>query len=149
MRSVSARRGDKSCPFVSLPLRLPFFVSSAFFSLSRLSLLGFGHLWFSFTVVHWHAPTNHVLSPTQTLVDGKVPQRFSPFRRYLLLIIFCFAQFLDAFNNSALFSAIPSLENSLGITESQSTWIISAFQLTFASFPGCVERSHKRCLQSK
>ncbi|KAF9815241.1 hypothetical protein IEO21_04688 [Rhodonia placenta] len=79
-------------------------------------------------------PTNHVLSPTQTLVDGKVPQRFSPFRRYLLLIIFCFAQFLDAFNNSALFSAIPSLENSLGITESQSTWIISAFQLTFASF---------------
>jgi len=77
---------------------------------------------------------SNVLSPAQTLVDGRVPQRFSPFRRYLLLIVFCFAQFLDAFNNSALFSAIPSLENSLGLSESESTWIISAFQLTFASF---------------
>ncbi|KAG1858472.1 major facilitator superfamily domain-containing protein [Suillus subluteus] len=46
----------------------------------------------------------------------------------------CLAQFLDAFNNSALFSAIPTLEVSMGMTESQSTWIISAFKLTFASF---------------
>ncbi|PCH34680.1 MFS general substrate transporter, partial [Wolfiporia cocos MD-104 SS10] len=55
-------------------------------------------------------------------------------RRYILLAVFCCAQFLDSFNNSALFSAIPSLVNSLGISESESTWIISAFQLTFASF---------------
>ncbi|KAF9220761.1 MFS general substrate transporter [Gyrodon lividus] len=46
--------------------------------------------------------------------------------------MFCLAQFLDAFNNSALFSAIPALEASMGITESQSVWIISAFRLTFA-----------------
>ncbi|KAF7796427.1 hypothetical protein EIP86_007604 [Pleurotus ostreatoroseus] len=44
------------------------------------------------------------------------------------------AQFLDAFNNSALFSAIPSLIRDLGFTEGESTWLISAFQLTFASF---------------
>ncbi|KAH9942633.1 MFS general substrate transporter [Amylocystis lapponica] len=75
-----------------------------------------------------------VLSPAQTLVDGRVPQLYSTARRYTLLIIFCFAQFLDAVNNSALFSAIPSLIVALDITESQSTWIISAFQLTFASF---------------
>ncbi|KAG2155332.1 major facilitator superfamily [Suillus bovinus] len=37
-------------------------------------------------------------------------------------------------NNSALFSAIPALEVSMGMTEIQSTWIMSAFQLTFASF---------------
>ena len=74
------------------------------------------------------------LSPAQTLIDGKVPQRYSVTRRYLLLILFCLAQFLDAFNNSALFSAIPSLVESLGMTESESTWLISAFQLTFASF---------------
>ncbi|KAG1718342.1 major facilitator superfamily domain-containing protein, partial [Suillus occidentalis] len=55
-------------------------------------------------------------------------------RRLILLVIFCLAQFLDSFNNSALFSAIPALEVSMGMTESQSTWIISAFQLTFASF---------------
>lgn len=75
-----------------------------------------------------------VLSPAQTLVDGRVPQRFSAARRYVLLLIFCLAQFLDAVNNSALFSAIPRLVIALDMTESQSTWIISAFQLTFASF---------------
>ena len=41
---------------------------------------------------------------------------------------------MDAANNSALFSAIPALVEAFGITESESTWIISAFQLTFASF---------------
>lgn len=59
---------------------------------------------------------------------------YSAARRYGLLIVFCLAQFLDSFNNSALFSAVPSLIIDLGITESESTWIFSAFQLTFASF---------------
>ncbi|THH31696.1 hypothetical protein EUX98_g2500 [Antrodiella citrinella] len=74
------------------------------------------------------------LSPAQTLVDGRAVQKYSFARRYLLLLIFCLAQFMDAVNNSALFSAIPSLIIAFNITESQSTWIISAFQLTFASF---------------
>lgn len=69
------------------------------------------------------------------------------------MILFCLAQFLDVyvifafcflipalitilhrFNNSALFSAIPSLHNELGFDESGITWLISAYQLTFASF---------------
>jgi len=79
-------------------------------------------------------PSDTALSPAQTLIDGAVPQRYSTVRRYVLLIVFCFAQFLDAFNNSALFSAIPALIVSLGISESESTWMFSAFQLTFASF---------------
>jgi hypothetical protein len=74
------------------------------------------------------------LSPTATLIDGRVPDETSTARKYLLLIVFCLAQFLDAFNNSALFSAIPSLITTLHMTESESTWLISAFQLTFASF---------------
>ena len=78
--------------------------------------------------------THTALSPAQTLVDGRVPQKYSTAHRYVLLIIFCLAQFLDAFNNSALFSAIPALVDDLGMTEAESTWIISAFQLTFASF---------------
>ncbi|KAG1744988.1 major facilitator superfamily domain-containing protein [Suillus paluster] len=73
------------------------------------------------------------LSPAETLVDYE-PKKLSYTRRHVLLVMFCLAQFLDAFNNSALFSAIPALEVSMGMTESQSTWIISAFQLTFASF---------------
>ncbi|EMD35862.1 hypothetical protein CERSUDRAFT_53162 [Gelatoporia subvermispora B] len=80
------------------------------------------------------APADNVLSPAQTLVDGRIPQRYSVARRYSLLIMFCCAQFLDAFNNSALFSAIPALTVALNMDESQATWIISAFQLTFASF---------------
>jgi hypothetical protein len=68
-----------------------------------------------------------------TLNDGK-PKGLSLARRLVLLFIFCIAQILDVFNGSALFSALPVLEISTGMTESQSTWIISAFQLTFASF---------------
>jgi len=57
--------------------------------------------------------SSNPLSPSQTLVDGRVPQKYSVARRYVLLLIFCLAQFLDSINNSALFSAIPDLENSL------------------------------------
>ncbi|KIJ67200.1 hypothetical protein HYDPIDRAFT_127048 [Hydnomerulius pinastri MD-312] len=73
------------------------------------------------------------LSPAPTLV-AEAPKPLSLARKLTLLMMFCLAQFLDSFNNSALFSAIPALEISMGITESQSVWIISAFQLTFASF---------------
>ncbi|KAF9220638.1 MFS general substrate transporter [Gyrodon lividus] len=72
------------------------------------------------------------VSPAQTLVD-EPPKPLSLARKLVLLAMFCLAQFLDAFNNSALFAAIPALEASMGITESQSVWLISAFQLTFAS----------------
>ncbi|KAI0704163.1 major facilitator superfamily domain-containing protein, partial [Earliella scabrosa] len=69
-----------------------------------------------------------------TIVDDGNAHKLSTARRYLLLVIFCLAQFLDAFNNTALFSAIPDVVYSLQITEAESTWLISAFQLTFASF---------------
>ena len=71
--------------------------------------------------------------PAGTLVDGRLKE-LPLSRRLVLLVIFCLAQFLDSFNDSALFSALPALEVSMGMTESQYTWMISAFQLTFASF---------------
>ncbi|KAG8215717.1 major facilitator superfamily domain-containing protein [Butyriboletus roseoflavus] len=64
----------------------------------------------------------------------ELPKRLSLTRKLVLLSMCCFAQFLDSFNNSSLFPAIPVLEGSMGITQSQSSWIISGFQLTFASF---------------
>lgn len=73
------------------------------------------------------------VSRAETMVD-KPQKQLSWIRKLVLLLIFCFAQFLDAFNISALFPAVPALEISMGITQSQSAWIISAFQLTFASF---------------
>jgi hypothetical protein len=50
-----------------------------------------------------------------------------------LLLIFCFAQFLDAFNNSSFFAAIPPIAVDLGISNGNSVWLISAYQLTFAA----------------
>ncbi|THU85952.1 MFS general substrate transporter [Dendrothele bispora CBS 962.96] len=55
-------------------------------------------------------------------------------RKSLLLAVFCFAQFLDTFNNSSLFSAIPRISDSLDITNANSVWLLSAYQLTFAAF---------------
>ncbi|KAF9242846.1 major facilitator superfamily domain-containing protein [Melanogaster broomeanus] len=76
-------------------------------------------------------PATH--SPAPTLADEPANQ-LSLARKLVLLSMFCLAQLLDAFNNSALISAIPVLEESMGITESQSAWVLSAFQLTFSSF---------------
>ncbi|KIJ09573.1 hypothetical protein PAXINDRAFT_17332 [Paxillus involutus ATCC 200175] len=71
-------------------------------------------------------------SPAETPTD-EPPKQLSLTRKSVLLTMFCLAEFLDAFNNAALFAAIPVLEGSMGITESESVWIFSAFQLTFAS----------------
>lgn len=54
--------------------------------------------------------------------------------KYTLLVIFCFAQFLDAFSNSSLFAAIPPIAQQLNISNATSVWMISAYQLTFAAF---------------
>jgi hypothetical protein len=72
-------------------------------------------------------------SPTERDVPSSSP-RLPAARKLALLALFCLAQFLDVFNNSALFSAIPTLRRELGFDESGATWLISAYQLTFASF---------------
>ncbi|KAH7099621.1 MFS general substrate transporter [Auriculariales sp. MPI-PUGE-AT-0066] len=63
-----------------------------------------------------------------------------PVKKYILLSLFCMAQFLDAFNISALFSAIPVMSAELGLSASESVWLTSAYQLTFASFLLCSGR---------
>ncbi|PFH50117.1 hypothetical protein AMATHDRAFT_4276 [Amanita thiersii Skay4041] len=57
----------------------------------------------------------------------------SSLRKAALLFVFCFAQFLDTFNNSALFAAIPPISADLKIVNSVAVWLISAYQLTFAA----------------
>ncbi|CCM02246.1 uncharacterized protein FIBRA_04327 [Fibroporia radiculosa] len=54
-------------------------------------------------------------------------------RKALLLSMFCFALFLDSFNNSSLFVAIPPIAAQLDIPNSQSVWLLSSYQLTFAA----------------
>lgn len=79
-------------------------------------------------------PSSAPLSPAPTLINGRPQPVYSPIRRYGLLVIFCLAQFLDTFNISSLFSAIPQLSAELGITANESAWVLGAFQLTFAAF---------------
>lgn len=55
-------------------------------------------------------------------------------RKIALLTMFTLAEFLDAFNNSALFPAIPVITSQLHFEASETVWIISAYQLTFAAF---------------
>ncbi|KAG2113483.1 major facilitator superfamily domain-containing protein [Suillus discolor] len=78
-------------------------------------------------------PPLQPLSTAETPVHHE-PKKLSLTRKLILLFMFCLAQFLDTVNNSALLSAIPALETSMGMTESQYTWTMSAYQLTFASF---------------
>lgn len=63
-------------------------------------------------------------------------------RKCALLLIFCLAMFLDSFNLSALFAAIPVLKNQFHLAENESIWVISGFQLTYASFLLIVSFQH-------
>ena len=54
--------------------------------------------------------------------------------RWFLLSLLCVAQFLDIFNSSAFFAAIPTLARSLSLSDKNSVWLVSAYQVTFASF---------------
>jgi hypothetical protein len=78
------------------------------------------------------------LSPSETLCESNSPkrkaQKLSTGRKYALLALFCIAQLIDVFNNSAVISALPTIVASLDMTDNESTWVVSAFQLTFASF---------------
>ena len=68
-----------------------------------------------------------------TGVDSAV-SGMSPIRKGVLLLVFCLAQFLDTFNNGSVFAAIPTIVNELQITDGESVWLISAYQLTLAAF---------------
>ncbi|KAG8746848.1 hypothetical protein FRC10_003370 [Ceratobasidium sp. 414] len=91
------------------------------------------------------APTSVELSPAPTLVGeapiGKKqtvePQSLAsaaPLRKYLLLAFFCLGQFLDTLNNSAVLPALPAITHNVHLTESDSVWLLAAYQATFASF---------------
>ncbi|KAF8154860.1 major facilitator superfamily domain-containing protein [Crassisporium funariophilum] len=67
------------------------------------------------------------LSPFTVLKD------LTTSRKVLVLVVLCSALFLDTFNNSSLFAAIPPIALQLNIPNSQSVWLLGAYQLTFAA----------------
>ena len=84
--------------------------------------------------------TNTITSdePSETPLEAEKPNpdlaNASTVRKVALLTIFTLAEFLDSFNNSALFPAIPFIASELHFQASETVWIISAYQLTFAAF---------------
>ncbi|EKM77920.1 hypothetical protein AGABI1DRAFT_129710 [Agaricus bisporus var. burnettii JB137-S8] len=71
--------------------------------------------------------------PTKGPPEDKEFSALPTARKIILLIILCLAQFLDTFAISALFAAIPQISVQLGISDGDSVWLISGYQLTFAS----------------
>ncbi|KAF8308254.1 MFS general substrate transporter [Clavulina sp. PMI_390] len=55
-------------------------------------------------------------------------------RRYVMLAIFCFGEFMDAFCASCLFPAIAPLSASLHLQPTEVSWVFSAYSATFAAF---------------
>ncbi|OBZ74760.1 hypothetical protein A0H81_05744 [Grifola frondosa] len=53
--------------------------------------------------------------------------------KFTLLFVLCFAQFIDAFNNTAFIAAIPPIAQDLNISNSRSVWLLSGYQLTLAA----------------
>ncbi|KXN81360.1 hypothetical protein AN958_04747 [Leucoagaricus sp. SymC.cos] len=50
-----------------------------------------------------------------------------------MVFFLCLAQFLDTFMNPALFAATPPISQDLNISNANSVWLISGYQLTFAA----------------
>jgi MFS family permease len=71
-------------------------------------------------------------APASSTDDG--PGSLSSLRRYTLLAVFCLAQLIDAMSGSAIFSALPTVQADLDMSDTEGVWLISAFSLTFASF---------------
>jgi len=55
-------------------------------------------------------------------------------KKLILLIFFCVSQFVEAVNLCALFTSIVDIAPELDLNDSDAVWLLSAYQLTFASF---------------
>jgi hypothetical protein len=55
-------------------------------------------------------------------------------KKLLLLFFFCISQFIEAVNLCALFTSIVDIAPELNLNDSDAVWLLSAYQLTFASF---------------
>jgi hypothetical protein len=55
-------------------------------------------------------------------------------KKLLLLFFFCISQFIEAVNLCALFTSIVDIAPELDLNDSDAVWLLSAYQLTFASF---------------
>ncbi|KAL0244039.1 hypothetical protein I308_105302 [Cryptococcus tetragattii IND107] len=60
--------------------------------------------------------------------------KLSPSRKWFLLLVFSVAQYLDVCSVSALFVLTDAIQKNLDIQYEASSWIITSYSVTFASF---------------
>ncbi len=70
------------------------------------------------------------LAPAQPAAQDTTP----PPRHALLLAVCCVAQFMVILDVSIVNVALPSIHTSLGFSETQLSWVINAYTITFAGF---------------
>ncbi|KAF9426732.1 hypothetical protein BGZ94_006099 [Podila epigama] len=54
--------------------------------------------------------------------------------KWVILLVFCLAQFLDVANLSAVNISLPTIKAELHFSDSELPWIVNAFTLTFGTF---------------
>ncbi|CAE7209578.1 unnamed protein product [Rhizoctonia solani] len=81
-------------------------------------------------VVNHNVEKESILSGLEVTALANV----KPLRKYILLAVFCLGQFLETMNTAAIFPALPAISHQVGLTESDSVWLLAAYQATFASF---------------
>jgi EmrB/QacA subfamily drug resistance transporter len=65
-------------------------------------------------------------------LEGSAPQARS--RQNLLLTVCCLAQFMVILDVSIVNVALPSIQSSLGFSETDLQWVVNAYTITFAGF---------------
>jgi MFS family permease len=66
--------------------------------------------------------------------DGASRTGRRPSRSGLLLVLLCAVQFLDGMDVSAMGTALPKIENDLGMTPDALQWVVSAYVLGYGGF---------------
>jgi predicted MFS family arabinose efflux permease len=67
-------------------------------------------------------------------VTPSTPASLGKTRKCALVIVFCLAQFMDAFNISSIIPAIPAIAHDLSMKPNETTWLFAAYGATFAAF---------------
>src|SRR6202453_471197 len=68
---------------------------------------------------------------------GTIPQESSAAgdrRRWIALVVVCLAMFMNALDGSIVNVALPNIQKSLGFSQSNLTWVVDAYLISFGSF---------------
>jgi EmrB/QacA subfamily drug resistance transporter len=55
-------------------------------------------------------------------------------RRWIALVVVCLAMFMNALDGSIVNVALPNIQKSLGFSQSNLTWVVDAYLISFGSF---------------